>query len=203
MSQIKYVVFDVGGVLVELTGADKFIEWTGNKYQHKYEFYHAWITSAVVQKFERGHCSKEFFVDAIIEEMQLPVSADLFVQEFTSWPNGLLDGIADLLKQVKINRPIACLSNTNELHWPNQKDADFLNTIFDQMFLSYQMGMVKPDEEIYHCMVEQIGLPPEQILFLDDNQINVDGAAEAGITARQARGYHEVKSTLAEFNCIT
>ncbi len=200
MSGIKYVVFDVGGVLVELTGADKLIEWTGNKYQDEYEFYHAWITSPVVQKFERGHCSKEFFVKAIIEEMRLPVSAKQFIQEFTSWPNGLLDGIADLLPLVKTKLPIACLSNTNELHWPNQKDADFLNTIFDQMFLSYEMGMVKPDIEIYEEMVGQIGLPASQILFIDDNQINIDGAVKAGLIARKARGLADIQQVFREFD---
>ncbi len=200
MSEIKYVVFDVGGVLVELVGANKFIEWTKNQYKHEYEFYEAWIRSPAVRQFERGHCTKEFFVDTVIEEMQLPVSAVQFTEEFQSWPNGLLDGIADLLKQVKTKLPIACLSNTNELHWPNQKDADFLNTIFDQMFLSYQMGMVKPDQEIYAAMIEQIGLPASQILFLDDNKINVEGAAKAGLVARQVRGYQEVKMILGQFN---
>ena len=202
MNQIKYVIFDVGGVLVELTGADKFIEWTNHKYQHEYEFYQAWITSPAVQQFERGHCSKEYFVNAIIREMQLPVGANEFVEEFQSWPNGLLDGIAELLIEVKNRFPIACLSNTNELHWPNQKDVDFMNTIFDRMFLSYQMGMVKPDREIYTAVVEALDLLPQQILFIDDNQINIDGAAGAGITARLARGYPEVKAVLSEFNCI-
>jgi putative hydrolase of the HAD superfamily len=78
----------------------------------------------------------------------------------------------------------------------NQKDTGYLNRIFDRMFLSYRMGMVKPDLEIYHAMIKALDLPPSRILFLDDNQINVDAAIEAGITAHRVRGVSESRTLL-------
>ena len=55
MTEIKYVVFDVGGVLVELTGAAKLIEWTGSKYKTESELHDAWIRSPAVQWLECGY----------------------------------------------------------------------------------------------------------------------------------------------------
>ena len=196
------MVFDVGGVLVELTGAAKLIEWTGSKYKTESELHDAWIRSPAVQCFERGHCSSKEFSSLIVKELDLPVSGKVFIDEFKKWPNGLFDGSKSLLEQVKTILPIACLSNTNELHWPNQKDAEYLNNIFDQMFLSYQMEMVKPDQEIFDCMIDLIGLPPQHILFLDDNQINVDAGNRAGLTSHLSRGYDEVRHALEKFGCI-
>lgn len=203
MAEIHYVVFDVGGVLVELTGGAKFIEWTGTKFETEQALLNAWLHSPSVQQFERGHCSSEDFTASIVKEFELPVSEETFLDEFERMPNGLLEGAKSLLEQVKNHRPIACLSNTNELHWSNQKDAGYLNDVFDQMFLSYQMGMVKPDQEIYLSMIRKIGLPPHHILFLDDNKTNVDAANRAGLTACLTKGIVEARSTLEKFNCLT
>ena len=196
------MVFDVGGVLVELTGASKLIEWTGSKFKTESELYEAWICSAAVQQFERGHCSSNEFSASIVEEFQLPVSEKDFIDEFNSWPNGLYSESKSLLEKVKALLPIACLSNTNELHWPNQRDAEYLNSIFDRMFLSYQVGMVKPDPEIFHHMIEELNLPPQHILFLDDNQINVDAGSQAGLSSHLARGIDEARCILEKTNCI-
>ena len=100
LNNINYVVFDVGGVLVELIGVEKFLEWTRHKYKEPYEFYEAWIRSPAVRQFECGKSSKAAFIDAVIAEMELPVSATTFHDEFLSWPNGLLTGFRELLPRV-------------------------------------------------------------------------------------------------------
>ena len=188
---------------MEITGAAKLIEWTGSRFKTESELYDAWIRSPAVQHFERGHCSKKEFSSCIVSEFHLPVSEEAFIKEFIAWPNGLLTGAKSLLQQVKKKFPVACLSNTNEMHWPTQKDADFLHNIFDQMFLSYQLGMVKPDQEIYRHMIHSIGIPAQHILFLDDNQINVDGATQLGLTSCLTKGVEEARFVLEKFGCIT
>ena len=202
VQNIKQIVFDVGGVLVELTGGARLIELTANRYQNEAELHEAWICSPAVQLFERGQCNADAFAAAIVSELALPISKQQFIQEFTSWANGLLPGAKDLLEQLKQSYPIACLSNTNVIHWPHQKDSEYLNRIFDQMFLSYEMGMVKPHTEIYHAMIEHLDVAPENILFLDDNQINVDAARTAGLHAELARGIGEARTVLKNYGLI-
>ncbi len=196
LDHIEYIVFDVGGVLVELTGAATLFEWTGDRFGSEAELYEAWICSPAVQEFERGHCSVDKFSKAVVNELGLPVTPSEFIDEFVRWPNGLLEGAASLLDQLKEFHRVACLSNTNELHWMNQKDAGYLNTVFDQMFLSYRMGMVKPDLEIFDSMIEQIRVPPHRVLFLDDNQINVDAAKQSGLHAHRVLGVGETRVVL-------
>ena len=202
MAEIKAVVFDVGGVLVELVGGEKMLEWTGERYASLADMYHDWILCPAVQQFERGHCAVDEFALGVVADLKLPVSPGEFLEEFLVWPNGLLPGIRETLESVKQGRTIACLSNTNSAHWFSQKDADFLNTVFDHMFLSFQMEMVKPDEEIYLETIRRLGIRPEHILFLEDNRINVEAAARCGIKAELVLGTDQVRAALSQYGCL-
>ena len=196
------IIFDVGGVLVELVGGEKMMEWTAGRYASMPEMYHDWIMCPAVKQFERGHCSSDAFSEEIVRDLDLPVSPAEFLEEFMKWPNGLLPGIRETLESVKQSYSIACLSNTNSAHWYSQRDTEFLNNIFDNMFLSFQMGMVKPDDEIYRETVRRLGINAEKILFLEDNRVNVEAAARCGINAELALGTEQVRDVLTRYGCI-
>ena len=144
MPDIKVIIFDVGGVLVELVGGEKMMEWTAGRYSSMPEMYHDWIMCPAVQQFERGHCSSDAFSEEVVRDLDLPVSPTKFLEEFMKWPNGLLPGIRETLETVKQTHSIACLSNTNSTHWYSQRDTEFLNTIFDNMFLSFCLLYTSP-----------------------------------------------------------
>ena len=63
-------------------------------------------------------------------------------------------------------------------------------------FLSFELGLVKPDQEIYEAVMRTTGLAGDAILFLDDNAINVEGARAAGLDAAQATGVESARSIL-------
>ena len=202
MASIKFVVFDVGGVLVELRGGSILMNWTHPVYSTEAELHKAWILSESVRQFERGELSAETFAAQLVKEFLLPASPAEFLEEFVRWPNGLFPGAKEMLSTVKKGYSIACLSNTNVLHWLNQKDADYLNSIFDTMFLSYEMGMVKPDRDIYDEMIKQLQCDPDEVLFIDDNQVNIDGARHAGVIAHLAKGVDQVSGVLQDHGCL-
>jgi putative hydrolase of the HAD superfamily len=94
----------------------------------------------------------------------------------------------DFLETLKIKYPIYMLSNTNNIHieqckhyFRNKFGIANFETIFNETFLSYKMGMWKPDYRIYDAVLSKIGHKPEEVLFLDDNQDNIDAAADLGI----------------------
>ena len=82
----------------------------------------------------------------------------------------------------------ACFSNTNDLHWERQFDDFGFDRMFDELFVSFEMGRVKPDREAFEWVVERLDVEPHEILFLDDNAINVEGARAVGIDAERAVG---------------
>ena len=54
-----------------------------------------------------------------------------------------------------------------------------MRELFAHCFLSHELGLIKPDREIYDHVVAELSCRPEEILFLDDNQLNIEGALDA------------------------
>jgi putative hydrolase of the HAD superfamily len=73
---------------------------------------------------------------------------------------------------------------------------------FDHSFLSFEIGAVKPDHELFQFVANAIDAPPERTLFLDDNLLNIDAACSFGFQAHRVKGVPEARQTLADFGVI-
>ena len=74
------------------------------------------------------------------------------------------------------------------MQWEANYAATPITEAFELRFLSFELGMVKPDHEIFDAVAERLPAPPDRVLFLDDNAANVDAAAETGFVGRHVRG---------------
>ena len=190
------LIFDLGGVLVELGGVEQLGALIGEP--DEAEVWRRWLTSEAVRRYERGLCTREVFARELIRENDLDLTPKEFLEIFLAWPRGLLPGAESLVHSVKAGLQIACLSNTNELHWTEQKDAERVHALFKKTFLSHEIGMVKPDLEIFEYVTHALRCSPDSVFFLDDNLINVEGARAAGWEAERAVGVQEAHSLLEE-----
>ncbi len=199
-SKIKTVVFDMGGVLVELGPISDIL---GEEEISVDDFWRGWLRSPTVRHFERGRCTPEYFGAELVKELGLAMSGEELIERFARWPKGLFPGARDLLVELKSNGvPFSVLSNTNVMHWETQTDHEVIAELFDRMFTSYSLDMVKPDAIIFeHVIAElrnELDVEPEQILFVDDNQPNIDAALALGIDAVLTKGVDQVRAALAE-----
>ena len=99
--------------------------------------------------------------------------------------------------------PAGCLSNTNALHWQDNFGRWPILDAFDFRFLSFELGHVKPDKELFEHVARLLPSSPTRVLFLDDNAVNVDGAAAAGFTAVQVRGVDEARQALIAMRVLS
>lgn len=181
------IVFDLGGVLIELSGVDRMLELV----QHQLtvdELWTRWLTSPAVHQFETGRIDANSFAATLFDEFGITIDAAQFIAEFTSWPQGLYPGTTELLQRLAPHYQLACLTNTNALHWPRVRDEMKLLDHFAHHFASHEVGMVKPYAEIYDHLLATLGHAPERILFLDDNRLNIEAAQAVGIQAHRAVG---------------
>ena len=188
----------MGGVLVELGPLDELLGLEVSPEQ----FWPAWLGSPTVRRFERGHCTPDEFGRGLAAELELGISAADVVDRFVSFPRGLFPGAAELVGSVLDGVVTGVLSNTNALHWECQADAAVIRSLFDRTFLSFELGLVKPDAAIFHQAADDLGLDPGEIVFLDDNQINVDGARSVGLDAHRARGVDDARRHLARLELL-
>jgi HAD superfamily hydrolase (TIGR01509 family) len=193
---VDVVLFDLGGVLVELSGVRAMLELTGIETEG--ELWRRWLTCRWVRRFESGGCSETEFAAGVVADWQLDLSPAAFLEAFRDWPVRPLPGAAELVAQTRASVATGCFSNTNALHWHDRIAAWPLVGMFDHRFLSFELGVLKPDAAAFARVAEMLKVPAERILFLDDNAVNVGGAAAAGFQAIRVTGVKEARQHLAE-----
>lgn len=199
-SHVDAVLFDMGGVLVQLSPLDRQLDVQGMTSD---EFWDRWLTSAVVRSLERGECDVDRFAAGLIEEFELRAEPAEVIARFAAVPQGLFPGAAEMVEALDGEVVTGLLSNTNEVHWRTQPDAERIESLFDRHYVSYQLGLMKPDREIFDHVVSDLALPAERILFIDDNQINVDGARAAGLRAEVAKGPEAATAVLGDYGLVS
>jgi FMN phosphatase YigB (HAD superfamily) len=198
---VTVVLFDLGNVLIEVAGYRVLGEWLGEP-DHEKVVEH-WLASPAVQLFERGACTPEAFAAAIIAAYRLDLTADAFLHVFASWPQGLSPGAADLVDAVSRRATTACLSNSNVIHWNGQRDHDRIRGLFAYAFSSHEIGHVKPDRAAFAHVIDALGVPPDEIVFLDDAASNVAAASSMGMRAHRVVGVDQARSVLTALGLVS
>jgi putative hydrolase of the HAD superfamily len=193
---VEIVLFDLGGVLLEVGGVGPMRELSGIDTDE--ELWARWLGCRWVQQLEAGRCTPEEFATGVVADWELAVAPADFLATFGAWENQPFPGAPELVAETGAAARIGCLSNTNAFQW----DAHFgelpLIGAFEFRFLSFELGLVKPDPAIFEAVAAGLPASPDRVLFLDDNAVNVDAAATYGLTARQVRGVNEARRALVE-----
>jgi putative hydrolase of the HAD superfamily len=200
-NDIRVLLFDVGGVLVQLGGVEAMLEWLGHSISVD-ELWRRWLQSEPVRKFETGQIDADEFAIGVTAEFGLAVEPRQFLESFTHWPTGLYPGTLEMLDRIPSSYQRAVLSNSNALHWPRVLDEMKLGAAFDTHFVSHLTGRIKPDAAAFEHVVEALGCSPASVLFLDDNLLNVDAAKGLGMQAVRVRGIEETQRVLAELKIL-
>lgn len=185
--QIKNIIFDWGGVLIDLNveGCISAFEQAGavNVRQlltgtNELDFF---------RDYECGKISTPEFRDAIRKNIGKPLTDAeidrMWNVELLTIPEEKLQLLVELSKHYRL----FLLSNTNELHWEyGYKNAFCYNgkdytTYFERIFLSYRMHLAKPDPAIFQQALQEASLQPAETLFIDDAAINCQTAASTGM----------------------
>ena len=152
---------------------------------------------------EEGTMSAEDFRAEVLRD-SFPGSRPELVDE-AMWH--ILSGInpykAELLNRLAGSYDLYLLSNNNPVCMPRSRklfeEAGVpLDKVFRKCFLSYEMKALKPSEAFYRSVISQIGLPSDQMLFIDDSQKNVDGALAAGLPSVYYEPGTDLSALLAE-----
>lgn len=193
--KIQVVLFDLGGVLVELQGVPTMLGWLENRVTTE-ELWRMWLSSPAVREFETGRIGPDKFAAQVIREMSLPVNSEDFLTTFTSWVTGLYPGALELVHSIPPEFVRATLANTSDLHWPLIMSHPGLEDAFHRHFPSHLTGKIKPDQEAFQHVIATLGCSPDSVFFLDDNRLNVDAARRAGMHAAHVRGPAEARNAL-------
>lgn len=154
-----------------------------------------WLASPAVRDHETGRIDPDEFARRFTAEWRLSLSADAFLESFASWPRGAFLGAESLLRSLRPRYRLACLTNSNPVHWP--VFASLLPHL-DEVFASHQMGLLKPDARVFEHVLGHLAVPPERVAFFDDSLPNVEAAEQVGMRAFHVVGLEELRLALGK-----
>lgn len=190
-TKIKALIFDFGNVIIDID-INKTYEAFASYCNTNVENIRKKITeSDVFRRFEIGLFDEEEFREIMRQTLGYPLN-DSEIDK--AWNALLLDlpfERIELINKLKNNYKVYLLSNTNTMHISEcrkriakQNNLKNFFDIFDKAFFSYDLGLWKPDPKIYFKVLDEIGLKPDEVLFLDDNIENIEAAKKIGLNTQ-------------------
>lgn len=184
---IKNIVFDLGGVLIDLDFKSGINGLQKAGFANVKEQLLTFDRESIFQKFELGEMTEDEFRNAI-REKSIVTLTDTDIDNL--WNKILLEIPHEKLKlilELRGKYMVYLLSNTNPIHWNYIRKNAFnyhgfrVNDYFEETFLSFEMHLAKPDKAIFERMLQDANLLPEETLFIDDSEANCEMAKELGI----------------------
>ena len=191
MRDRKVVLFDLGGVLVGSAGLAALRSLLPHLSERQVS--ERWHRSRAVRLFESGRISPAAFAAEFVLEWQLPLGEAQFTASFATWVTGPFDGARALLESLRTRHVVACLSNTNAIHWAQLGE---LPELFDTCLASHLTGFMKPDRQAYEHALHELRVAADAVYFFDDLLPNVAAARNVGMRAFQVRGFADLEPLL-------
>ena len=183
-SSIKYkaIIFDIGNVIFDISFDLVFDEAAKITGKNAADIKANFVFNKVFESFERGHISPEEFHIEFNTQTHLNLSLEEFDRCWNAIYLDAFEGIDELLIHLNKTYRVVALSNTNILH-TNDWLIRYKDTVkhFEKIFASNEIGARKPDNEAFQIVLDYLEMQPHEVIFIDDNFKNIQGAEAMGI----------------------
>lgn len=194
----KNIIFDLGNVLVKLDEAATMRAFEALGWPKKDHIREYAEGLKLFQAMGVGLMSNQQFFDAF----RATTHSNVTDQQITEATNAMLLYIPEekkskLLQLRKEGHRVFLLSNTIDLHWQYCKKNLFpmdhysVDDYFEKAFLSQEMHMKKPDDEIFQQVINDATIDPNDTLFIDDLEVNCEAAERNGIHSFQNKDFDD------------
>ncbi len=186
--KIKNLLIDFGGVLVNLNRERCIRSFKTLGFEDIERLIDPYRQSGFFLQLEKGEITTERFREEVRQRISGRSVTDQQIDE--AWNSFLIDipvSKLDLLLELRRQYAVFLLSNTNEIHWQWACTNGFAykgfraEDYFEKQFLSFEMGQVKPERDIFQTVLDQAGICSDETFFIDDSPENCRMAESMGI----------------------
>lgn len=197
---IKNIIFDFGNVLLNLDESASYTELIKLLDPEK----SGDLEKSVFHPFEKGEISEDSFLNRLQRRSQQIYPAELYIKAWNAMLGDFPPIREKFLIDLRKNYKLYLLSNTNILHLRYVKNTlatengivDFDSLFFEKTYYSFEMGMRKPDAEIFEFVLNDSGLNAQETLFIDDKIENIESAIRLEILAYHHDPSQEISEVL-------
>ncbi len=194
---IKAVIFDVGGVIVKdvlARTARELAEKHGMDFEKlNREIHSRW------DDYKIAKINADEFWQNFVEMSGVPESADALKESVIEHLEEV-PGTMDIIRSLKGKYKIAVLSNNTDEWSANEEKKFSFSKLFDAVVLSNKEGKAKPDKEFFDICLRRLGgLKPEECIFVDNHDYNIEAAKTIGFNTIQFENAEQLKKELNDF----
>ena len=202
---IKDIVFDFGGVLTTIDTNRALSRFEVLGVNDPKEYINSYCQKGPFFELENGDIDAEEFCKALGKICNRDITYEEAKHAWCGFITEVHTEYLEFLQQLRAHYRLSVLSNTNPFIQSWARSPQFtpcsksLDDYFDILFLSYQMKASKPGDEIYRKMLTAGSMIPEETLFIDDSDKNLEVAAQNGIKTLKVENGEDWREKLMEY----
>ena len=188
------IIFDLGGVVVDVE-SDRLIHQVAQLIGRTFEEVHAAVYhQELLLPLELGQITPRDYYEGLKRFLDIPWTYEQFVR---SWNDILRENpaVTQLVHRLRKHHKLIALSNTNELHLNHMKAIPALS-VLDDWVASCDVGLRKPDPQIYRLAVQRVGVSVQAAIYIDDRPELVEAGRSAGLTAIRCESGEQLERDL-------
>lgn len=194
---IKNLLFDLGGVIMDIEKERCVAAFEELGLRDARSYFGDFSQQGPFMRLEQGTISPDEFHAALRTGLPEGVSDEAIDRAFCKFLTGIPAHRLDELRRLRRSYRVYMLSNTNPIMWKSKIRDDFgqqgltREDYFDGIVTSFEAKALKPDRAIFDYACRKLGIRPEETLFIDDSQANLDAAAALGFRTALAAPHTE------------
>lgn len=193
---IRCIISDLGKVIIFFDN-DIFYEKIADYCPFTKEEIRELTTSHfyLVEFFDKGEISPEEFYRQVIDKLKARIDYDNFYSIYND-VFSINPPVLQIMKRLKENYKIVLLSNTDIMRYGfiRKKFPEIM--IFDEYILSFEVGFMKPQPQIYREALKQAGAEAKECVFIDDREENIKAAVKLGMSGILMEPQTDLESVL-------
>ena len=203
---LRNIAFDFGGVIVDLDREEAVQAFIRLGLENAGRILDKYHQTGIFQELEEGKLSEESFREKLGILCGKTLEREEVRQAWMGFVSGMdirkLDYIAQLRQR---GYHTFLLSNTNPYlmdYWARTPQftpqGNSIDAYFDKLYLSFEMGCMKPEPEIFRQMIKDAQIRPEETLFIDDSTSNIAAGKNAGLQTFQPENASDWREEVEE-----
>lgn len=187
MASIKNIIFDLGGVLLDIDYNKTLAAFQALGFADFDKMYSQYSADDVFERLETGDITNDFFYKTMEQRSGAHLSEDDIRLAWNAMLLNFRNHSLNFLQTLDSRYKLYLLSNTNAIHlaafekiFSTQTGNTSLNNYFTKAYYSHEVGLRKPNEDIFDFVLLDAGIDASESLFIDDSYNNIDTAARLG-----------------------
>lgn len=195
---IKWLLFDLAGVIVEMYFGNKTHLVLGNQKIHSKTLYPIY-DGEIYEKYMEGKASEKEVINDFMKRSNTSLKPEE-IRFLLKENHEFIKGMPELIAKLKKHYKIACLTNEGR-EWVQYKiDKLNLTKLFDIIIESNQLGTLKSSKEFFIKSLDLIKIKPEECIYIDDKFSNCIVAKKVRIISLVFKNPEQLKKELASLS---